>query len=857
MTPGASQGVQRFGWFVGRIAPWRASAAVRLATGLLIGLYVVTYEGPAVHPDHPHVLPLGLLLAAALVAGGVFQWLSPERGYVRAIMFAIDALTPVAFVWLYVFDPTPNVFVLAFVGVAQGALALGTAGGLLAWAITSAGYVTSEVFAEAFAGVAALPALVAMRVAAALFIALLVGRVTETMFRDQAARERAERELALTEESLRTLFEASPVALTLVSPEGIIEAWSPAAERLFGWTAGEAVGRFLPFVPEDKLEESNALRRQVLSGATLAEGDVVRSRKDGSLVEIDLALAPVLGPDGSIVRIVGAISDITERKRVEREIRGLNRALRALSLCNQAMIRITEEQELLDTICRILVVHGGYLLVWVGFAEHDEPRSVRPVAVAGVDEGFLGSARISWSDTERGRGPAGAAIRMGQPQYVSDIATDPRMAPWRSETAARGYLSTAALPLRTEEGTSGVLAVYSGERDAFDQQERDLLGELADDLAFGLATIRSRHEKERISQELREAEARYHALVDRVPAVVYRAELGIDGRWLYVSPRVEPMLGLRAEDVMEDPQLLWEHVHPDDRERVREEEETSRSAGERFSLEYRVMTGEGRTVWVRDEAEIIGDLEGATPHMFGLIFDVTERRLAEEELRDTLQQLRRADEQRQVLNARLLDAEERERARIAADIHDDSIQAMTAVSLRLGPVMQRAEDPEQRQVLEQLEESVGSAIGRLRNLIFELRPTALDEEGLGEALRLYLDRLLEPAETEWTLDDRMSEEPDPQTRTILYRIAHEALANVRSHARARRVDVVLEPRYGGTHVLVRDDGSGFDVAAASAPEPGHLGLQAMRERAELAGGWLRLDSEPGHGTTVEFWVPGT
>ncbi len=838
-------------------APWQLSAAIRVASGILLGFYVATYAAPAANPAPEHVRPSGLALAAVLVSGGLFQWLLRERAYVRMLMFAIDTLTPVAFVWLYVFDPTPNVFALVFVGVAQGALAFGNVGGLVAWAIISFGYVASEALAEPFSGVAALPALVALRVVAALFIALLVGRVAERMVQAGAARGRAEEELAMTEGSLRALFDASPVALVLVKPDGVVEAWSPAAERLFGWSAREAVGRYLPFVGRDKVEESSVLRERLLSGVALVEADVLRQRKDGSPVEVDLSLAPIHGPDGSVSRIVAAISECTERKLHEREIQRLNRALRTLSLCNQAMLRIWDEQELLETICRTLVVHGGFGAAWVGFAERDEALSMRPIAHAGDAEGFPDPSQ-TWSDTDgSGRGPMGTAIRTGLPQFVDDIATDPRTTAWRAEAAARGFASLAALPLHDEGTTFGVLTLCSDGHEAFDQAERGLLLELADDLAFGITTIRAREEKQRILDELLEAENKYRALVDRIPAVVYTAELGINGRWLYVGPHVEDMLGLRPDEVLEDPQLLFKHVHPDDREMVLAAEEARRSAGERFSLEYRVNRPDGRTIWIQDEAEIVYDDVVREPRMFGLIFDVTERRLADEELRETLELLRRMAQQRSVLNARLVNAEERERARIASDIHDDAIQAITAVSLRLNVMREQIEEPELRETLGRLEEAVTSAIGRLRTLIFELRPRMLDQEGLARTLAYYLEKVFGPTEIEWTLDERLDREPDPDIRNTMYRIAGEALSNARKHSRARHVSVVLEPLDDGFHTVVRDDGSGFSPAVEATPEPEHLGLFTMRERAELAGGWLRIDTAPGRGTTVESWIPAT
>jgi signal transduction histidine kinase len=217
--------------------------------------------------------------------------------------------------------------------------------------------------------------------------------------------------------------------------------------------------------------------------------------------------------------------------------------------------------------------------------------------------------------------------------------------------------------------------------------------------------------------------------------------------------------------------------------------------------------------------------------------------------------LRRADEARRMLLARLVAAQEDERARIAADIHDDSIQIMSAVNLRLGLLRRSVTDPDEARSLERLENTVRLAVARLRHLLFELRPPALDHEGLGPAVHTVLEQLEEQFDLVGHLENKLRNEPPDQARIVLYRIAQEAMTNVRKHAQARHVEVILESTDGGARVRVRDDGIGFSADDTDRPEPGHLGLTSMRERAEMAGGWFRVKSEPGSGTEVDCWVP--
>lgn len=225
------------------------------------------------------------------------------------------------------------------------------------------------------------------------------------------------------------------------------------------------------------------------------------------------------------------------------------------------------------------------------------------------------------------------------------------------------------------------------------------------------------------------------------------------------------------------------------------------------------------------------------------------------ELRDTIDDLRKVDGERRRLLSGLVQAQEEERRRIAGDIHDDSVQKMTAVGMRLDTLRRRLTDEQHVEALDRLADTVRDSITSLRRLLFELRSPVLDCEGLAAALREQLDRM--PQEIQARLDNRLVGEPSVEARAILYRIAQEALANVRKHAKAGTVDVLLDQRDGGFLVRVRDDGAGFSPQDVDGSRPGHLGLSTMRERAEVAGGWCRVQSAPGEGTTVESWVPST
>jgi PAS domain S-box-containing protein len=256
-------------------------------------------------------------------------------------------------------------------------------------------------------------------------------------------------------------------------------------------------------VAEDREAAKRNLDR-VLTGEQIVEeafsGEELRSRR-----YFIVSHSPIKTEEGEIIGVAVLSQDITERKRSEETLNRLNRELRAISNCNKTLMRAVDEQTLLNDVCRIICDEAGHRLVWVGYAEHDETKTVRPVAWMGFDNGYIVNARVSWADdTERGRGPGGTAIRSGKIVYIQDFTTDPRMEPWRENALQRGYRSAIALPLKdVNADVFGVLLIYSMEIDAFTSEEIRLLEELAGDLAFGIVVLRTRAERKRAEETLR------------------------------------------------------------------------------------------------------------------------------------------------------------------------------------------------------------------------------------------------------------------------------------------------------------------------------------------------------------------
>jgi signal transduction histidine kinase len=236
-------------------------------------------------------------------------------------------------------------------------------------------------------------------------------------------------------------------------------------------------------------------------------------------------------------------------------------------------------------------------------------------------------------------------------------------------------------------------------------------------------------------------------------------------------------------------------------------------------------------------------------------FDREQLRLLNDKLVEKVQELESAHAERRKLVGQLINAHEEERKRIVEDLHDDPVQAVVALRMRLETLAARTSQPELARELNGLRQDAAAAAERLRRLLFEIQPVELDRRGVAVALRVCLEQASAETGLAYELDDRTSRPPPQAVRTLLYRVGREALANVRKHAQASRVEVQLDDDTDGFSLNVRDDGNGFDAEHGLRVRPGHLGLAAMREQVEITGGRLKLESRQGTGTALQVWLP--
>ena len=340
---------------------------------------------------------------------------------------------------------------------------------------------------------------------------------------------------------------------------------------------------------------------------------------------------------------------------------------------------------------------------------------------------------------------------------------------------------------------------------------------------------------------------RFQALVETSNDFI--AIAGLDGAVLYVNPAGRAMVGLPADhDVTST--TIAEYLTDEGIAVSLAVEQPAVQAQGFWEGESTLRNGRGGPpIPVAINSFLMRDLETGAPFAMATVQrDITERRDAEQAVNELA-------EQRRELLGRLVQAQEDERSRIAADVHDDSVQALAAVELRLGLLRRQLADIEPKLLvsIERAHQSVAEATARLRHLLFDLESPALRSD-LATALSEAAEFVFEDADVSWRFVGDRSVDLPKAARVTAYRVAKEALVNVRKHAGAHHVEIDVRRVADAVVVTVGDDGQGFD-AESLRDRPGHLGLAGMRDRASIAGGQVEIEARPGGGTRVRLVLP--
>jgi PAS domain S-box-containing protein len=561
------------------------------------------------------------------------------------------------------------------------------------------------------------------------------------------------------------------------------------------------------------------------------------------------------------------IHDIRERKRAERELQRVNRALQAVNECMRVLVHAVDEEAFLEEVCRLMIEIGGYRLAWVGFAEHDAQQSVRPVARAGHDQGYVDGAAITWGDTERGRGPAGTAIRTGRPCVVQNLAQDAGFQPWRDEAARRGFAACISVPLRGQDGRLfGTLNVYAEEPQAFDPEEVELLTRLGDDVAYGIVTLR-------VQQAHRAAEEKLRILsaaVEQSPVSVIITDAGGDIE--YANPKFTEVSGYPLDEVVgQNPRILKSGEMPAEAYRGLWEAIT---AGHNWQGEFHNKKKDGELFWERASISPIRDPEGKVTHFVAVKEDITGHKRMEEETRALEAQLRQAQKMETI-------------GTLAGGIAHDFNNLLQAI---IGYGGMGLEDTPPGSRTHRHLRHILTAAESARDLVRQI--LTFSRQGIVERRRVRIDRVvneviaLARATLPATIELRHA--IDPECHQILADVSqiHQVAMNLCTNAyHAMRADggvlevsvgnVIITPELAAAHprlapgpyvrLRVADTGAGIDPIhldrifdpffTTKGPQEGTgLGLSVVHGIVATQGGDIVVASEPGRGTTFDVYL---
>ena len=329
-------------------------------------------------------------------------------------------------------------------------------------------------------------------------------------------------------------------------------------------------------------------------------------------------------------------------------------------------------------------------------------------------------------------------------------------------------------------------------------------------------------------------EAKYRALVEQIPAVVFMAYLDKGIGEAYVSPQIETALGFSQSEWLEDPVRWYQQIHPDDKMRWSEEAAEMFLSGKPLRSSYRVMARDGRVLWFQCEAKMIRREDGRPWFIHGVGFDITERKGLEEAI---------------------LEISAREQRRIAQDLHDGLGQHLTGIAFMSKVLEAKLSDKTLPEAVEaaQIVKMVNQAIDNTRQLARGLHPVAAEPLGLMSALKKWASEVeaLFHIGCNFRCEKQIAIH-DANMATHLYRIAQEAVNNAIRHGKTKNIVIRLSGKSGIGTLSIQDDGEGFPKQPASPPG---VGLNIMNYRADIVGGSLKVQPNQDHGITVTCTFP--
>jgi PAS domain S-box-containing protein len=630
--------------------------------------------------------------------------------------------------------------------------------------------------------------------------------------------ERINQELKAAHQRLQAVINTTPLAIFEVDPDGRVLAWSIRAEQTFGFKRREVLHRFPLFIPEDAVADYQSAIRETVAGRTLTDLELRRCKKQGAEIDVAIWASPLQDDAGVVRSAVCVAADNTVRNRAQEGLRESEARLAG-------------------------IIHSAML----GFVTTDDQQRITLLNPAA--EQMFGYA---------------AAEVLGHP--LGRLILERAQA--LHQTAARiGNIATSEQTSLTYHGHGEPGSVYGlrANGEEFPIEASISKVELAGQMTFTVI-LRDITKQKEAEKRLREERDFSEALLDSLPGVIYLFDT--QGRFLRWNKNLETVTGYSGEEIG--------RMNPIEFFRGEDQRLIAERIGEVFQLGHATAEAEFVFKGGAHRPYFFTGLRVARPQgqcLVGMGVDITERKRAEEavrqlnteleqRVRERTAQLQKANASMQQLTGRLLRLQDEERRRIARELHDGTVQRLTALAMNLLLIGQRprvVDDPKVRKLLTESQTLAKESQRELRSLSYLLHPPDLEELGLALALRSWADGFGVRAglSVDVQLDDpgRM----DWEVATALFRIVQESLANVQRHSGSSTATIRLKASETEIRLEVEDAGRGIPANVLESDGTNYLhrvgvGILGMRERAHQLGGALEIRSNGG-GTTVQVVLP--
>ena len=612
---------------------------------------------------------------------------------------------------------------------------------------------------------------------------------------------------------------------------------------------------------------------QIIASGKVWHGEICNRRKDGGIYWVNTTIVPYLNKHGKVERFIAMRTDITQQKKIEQNLLRFNRRLLASANIEKAILDALDEKELLSAACKVLVEDGGYSHAWVGYVFQDVEKSIKPVAQFGYPDDYFESARIIWGDDELSSDPVGIVVRCGSEMIIRDIAADDDFAPRFEYFASLGTRGIVYLPLRDGQDVFGVISVHTQDNNVFDADEVALLKRLANDVAYGIVSIRAKNDRDRAEAALEKSEESLRMAQEIAHFGSWQWDVVSDKHiWSDEQFRI---LGYQPGEITPCLDAFLKSVVMSEREQIAADIKQSIEAGISRNFEFRITKPHGELCYVMSQLAVYLDDNYKVVRVVGTLLDLTDKKRAEDENQAL---------QNQLQHAQKLDSIGQLTGGVAHDFNNilSSIMGYTSLAIEECP----ENNPE---FLEYLAE-VNKAGIRAKELIAQLMAFSRRETKEAEVLSL-VDIVQEtlnmlkptiPAVVELNLD---VENDLPSVRANAVQV-HQVITNLVINAadsiqdfgmidvrvQKKRMDDSLctscQQSFSGGFIelSVTDTGKGIseqDLIRMFEPffttkEPGKgtgMGLAMVHGLLHSHDGHIQVESNPGQGSRFSLYFP--